>query len=814
MFAPESIALIGATEAAGSVGRVLLENLKSYHGPVYPVNLRRHTVLGLPAFPKIGAVPGRVDLAIIATPAGTVPDVVQECAEAGVTGAMIISAGFKECGLSGAKLEEAIEARRGQMRIVGPNCLGVMIPRLGLNATFAPRLAKDGHVAFVSQSGALCSSVLDWSIRERVGFSGFFSVGSMVDVDWGDLIYYLADDWHTASILIYMESVGDARSFFSAAREVALTKPIIVLKIGRTTFGAKAVMSHTGAPAGSDEVFDAAFRRAGVLRVNTLDDLFGMAEVLGKQPLPLGSRLAIVTNGGGPGALAADALIEHNGSLADLSDQTIQTLDKFLPPFWSRSNPVDLVGDAKADQYAAAVKALIKDPNNDALLIILTPQATAEPTVTAERLKSLLSNREKPILACWMGGNAVAEAELLLNASGVPTFAHPDAAARAFCLMAQYSRNLRALYETPVLLTESPEESHQDRVETVLKEVREAGRTLLTEVEAKEILASYGIPVVETRLAKNEEEAVELMLGKRIDPNFGPIILFGAGGLLVEVWSDRAIGLPPLNVTLAKRLMEQTRIYAALKGVSRPQADLAALEKLLIRFSQLVAEQPLIKEIDVNPLLASPRGAIALGVRMILSEPDQAATSVSKLVIRPYPTRYLHGWKLADGTPVTIRPIRPEDEPLMINFHKSLSEETVHLRYFGFLKGESLVTHERLARICFSDYDREIALVTERIQPGRDQRQIIAVARLIKAHCANEAELAIVISDDWQGKGLGTKLLGDLLTIGRTEGLERIVGYILPENYVMQRICNKLGFEVRYDTTQDVFRAEIELPRH
>src|SRR5258707_7979241 len=577
MFAPESVAVIGATERPGSVGRALLDNLKSYHGAVYPVNLKRHLVLGLPAFPKIGAIPGHVDLAIVATPAETFPDIVQECAAAGLTGAVVISAGFRECGPVGAKLEEAVASNRGRMRIVGPNCLGVMIPRLSLNATFAPCLAKDGRIAFVSQSGALCSSVLDWSVREQIGFSGFFSVGSMVDVNWGDLIYYLADDWHTASILIYMESVGDARSFFSAAREVALTKPIIVLKIGRSTFGAKAVMSHTGAPAGSDEVFDAAFRRAGVLRVNTLDDLFGMAEVLGKQPLPLGSRLAIVTNGGGPGALAADALIEHNGSLADLSDQTIQTLDKFLPPFWSRSNPVDLVGDAKADQYAAAVKALIKDPNNDALLIILTPQATAEPTVTAERLKSLLSNREKPILACWMGGNAVAEAELLLNASGVPTFAHPDAAARAFCLMAQYSRNLRALYETPVLLTESPEESHQDRVETVLQEVREAGRTLLTEVEAKEILASYGIPVVETRLAKNEEEAVELILGKRIDPNFGPIILFGAGGRLVEVWSDRAIRLPPLNVTLAKRLMEQTRVYPALKGVSRPQADLAAL---------------------------------------------------------------------------------------------------------------------------------------------------------------------------------------------------------------------------------------------
>ena len=881
MFTPESVAVIGATEAPGSIGRALMENLKSYHGLLYPVSLKRDTILGVPAFPKIGAVPDHVDLAIIATPAATVPEVVQECAEAGVTGAIIVSAGFKECGSFGAKLEEAIIARRGRMRIIGPNCLGVMIPRLDLNATFAPRLAKDGHLAFVSQSGALCSSVLDWSLREGVGFSGFFSVGSMADVNWGDFIYYLADDWHTGSILIYMESVGNARSFFSAAREVALTKPIIVLKVGRTSLGAKAVMSHTGAPAGSDEVFDAAFQRAGILRVNTVDELFGMAEVLGKQPRPHGSRLAIVTNGGGPGALAADALIEGNGSLANLSDQTIETLNNLLPPFWSRSNPVDLVGDAKANQYAAAVDALIKDPNNDALLIILTPQATAEPTVTAERLKSLISTRQKPILACWMGGNAVAEAEALLNASGVPTFDHPDAAARAFCLMAQYSSNLRALYETPVLLTGSPEESRREQVETILREVREAGRTLLTQVEAKEILSSYGIPVVEIRLAKNEAEAVaflrspvvlkgdsevatdkgtadqvkfdsrspaevrtayrsiqtqvgnltdpdafqaltiqpmvssdgvELILAKRIDPNFGPIILFGAGGPLVEVWRDRAIGLPPLNVTLAKRLMERTHIYAALNGgAGRPQADLDALEKLLIRFSQLVAEQPLIKEIDVHPLLASPRGVMVLDARMILSEPDQPAASLSELVIRPYPMQYVREWKFADGTPVFIRPIRPEDEPLTVDFHKSLSEETAHLRYFGFIKGEALISHERLVQICYSDYDREINLVAERIQPGWNQRQIIAIARLIKSYGVNEAEFAMVISDDWQGKGLGTKLLRDLLEIGCTEGLERIVGYVLPENYVMQRICRKQGFEVKFDSSRDVFKAEIEL---
>jgi acetyltransferase len=425
MFAPESVAVIGATETPGTVGRTLAENLKSYRGRVYPVSLKRNTILEMPAFSKITAVPDHVDLAVIATPAATIPDVVQECAEAGVTGAIIVSAGFQECGPLGANLAEGIAARRGQMRIVGPNCLGVMIPRLGLNATFAPNLASDGHLAFISQSGAVCSSILDWSIQERVGFSGFFSIGTMIDVNWGDVIFYLADDWRTKSILIYMESVGNARSFLSAAREVALTKPIIVLKVGRTELGAKAVASHTGASAGNDEIFDAAFRRAGVLRVSTLEELFAMAEVLGKQPRPRGSRLAIVTNGGGPAALAADALAKANGSLADLSGETIQTLNKTLPRFWSGSNPVDLLSDAKADQYAAAVEALIKDRNNDGILILLSPQATAEPMATAVRLKPLISPCEKAILACWMGGNTVKEAEGVLNDASVPTFAYP-----------------------------------------------------------------------------------------------------------------------------------------------------------------------------------------------------------------------------------------------------------------------------------------------------------------------------------------------------------------------------------------------------
>jgi len=822
MFAPESVAVIGATETPGTVGRSLAENLKSYRGRMYPVNLKRDTILGMPAFSRISAVPDHVELAVIATPAATVPNVVQECAEAGVTGAIIVSAGFRECGPSGANLEEEVAAHRGKMRIVGPNCLGIMIPRLGLNATFASNLARDGHLAFVSQSGAVCSSILDWSIQERVGFSGFFSIGAMIDVDWGDIIFHLADDWRTRSILIYMESIGDARSFLSAAREVALTKPIIVLKVGRTAFGAKAVLSHTGASAGNDEIFDAAFRRAGVLRVSTLEELFDMAEVLGKQPRIRGSRLAIVTNGGGPAALAADALAEANGSLAELSEQTLQTLNNTLPRFWSRSNPVDLLSDAKADQYAIAVGALINDQNNDGILILLSPQATAEPMATAVRLKPLISPCEKAILACWMGGNAVKEAEAALNDAGVLTFTYPDAAARAFCLMAQYSSNLRLLYETPMLPVAGPEKIHRDRVDRVLGAVHAVGRTQLTRAEIKEILYSYGIGVADTPACFDAAEvrgprlisanAIELCVAKRIDPDFGPTILFGPGGHLAEVFHDRAIGFPPLNATLAKRLIERPRIYAALRGsAGSPQADLDALERVLIRFSQLVAEQPLIKEIDINPLLASAEGVIAFGARILLFESSQTAASLSKLVIRPYPTEYVQRWNLADGTPVTIRPVRPEDEPFMIAFHKSLSEETVQLRYFGLLGGDALVAHERLLRICFSDYDREIALVVETNRAAREERQIVAVARLIKVHGANEAEVAIVVCDDWQGRGLGTKLLGDLTAIGRTEGLERIVGYILPENYLMQHICRKLGFTLRYSRADDAMEAEIEL---
>ncbi len=884
LFDPSSIALVGASETPGSVGQKLIENLRPFSGRLYPVNPRRASVSGINSFPTITAIGQEIDLAIIATPARSVPEIVRECAEVGVKGAIIISAGFKECGSEGAELERQIAENRGTMRIIGPNCLGIMVPRNKLNATFAKSLSAEGSVAFLSQSGALCSSILDWSQSEKVGFSAFVSTGSMVDVSWGDLIDYLADDPLTRSILIYMEAVGDARSFISAAREVALSKPIIVLKVGRTAGASQAVISHTGSLAGSDDALDAAFRRAGILRVNTIDELFGLAEVLANQCRPRGPRLAIITNGGGPGALATDALIRAGGELAKLSENSFEMLDLLLPPFWSRNNPVDLLGDAEPSRFEKAVEILSGDSHNDGVLVILTPQAMTDATGTAKALKRWATSQGKPILASWMGGQEVAEGERILHEIGIPTFRYPDSAAQAFCAMWQYSKNLRSLYETPSLLVEPIHAPAGQRVDKLIKETYAAGRTLLTEIESKAVLEAYGIPTLSTRFAGNETEAVkvaaefggpvvlklysetithksdvggvqldlrdsdavrdayrlieqsirdrcgsgafqgvtiapmvqgdgyEILLGSATDPQLGPVVALGAGGQLAEIVKDCALGLPPLNANLARHLIEQCRISKALEGVrGRRPIDLDSLEAVLIRFSLLVAEQPRIKEIDVNPLFVSPDRIVALDARIVLHRPEISESELPKLAIRPYPTGYIGQWTLNDGTPVALRPICPEDEPLMAEFHRTLSEQTVHYRYFGYLKLDYRIAHERLTRICFNDYDREIALVVLRTIPETDRSEIIGIGRLIKAHNLEDAEFAIVISDHWQGKGLGSELLKRLVQIGKQERLSRITAYIIPDNLPMQRVCKKLGFCLHYDADAGECRAVISL---
>lgn len=866
LFKPRSVAVVGASERPGSVGRTVLWNLISnpFGGTVYPINPKRPNVLGIRAWPSLRSLPEPVDLAVVVTPAPAVPAVIRECAELGVQGAIIISAGFKETGEAGAALEREILqiAQAARMRIIGPNCLGVMRPPTGFNATFAGAMARPGNVAFISQSGALLTAILDWSLRESVGFSAFVSVGSMLDVGWGDLIDYLADDPMTRSILIYMESIGDARAFLSAAREVALTKPIIVIKAGRTAQAAHAAASHTGTLTGSDEVLTAAFRRTGVLRVDSISDLFYMAETLAKQPRPSGRRLTILTNAGGPGVLATDALVSGGGELAVLGDETRRTLEGFLPPQWSHGNPVDVLGDADPERYAKALEVAGKDPNSDGLLVILTPQDMTEPTQTADRLKPYAKLSGKPVLASWMGGSEVVAGERILNDAGIPTFGYPDTAARIFNYMWRYSYNLAGLYETPTLAEEPT--GGRDVARRLVDAARAQGRTLLTEYESKQLLAAYGIPTVETRLATTEEGAVaeaealghpvvlklhsftvthktdvggvrldlpdaeavraafrgirerlvelgqgdafdgvtvqpmvklggyELIVGSSLDPQFGPVLLFGAGGTLVEVFKDRALGLPPLNTTLARRMMEQTRILQALRGVrgAKP-VDLPELERLLVRFGQLVVEQRLVKEVDINPLLASSERLLALDARVVLHPPDVTEAELPPLAIEPYPQQYVAPFRMKSGEELMLRPIRPEDEPGMEHFHRTLSEQTVFLRYAGLMQLSTRVAHERLARICFNDYAREMALVAV-----KHSGEILGVGRLTRLRGTRDAEFAILISDEVQHQGLGSEMLRRLVEVGRAWGMQRIVADILAGNRAMQNVSRRLGFSI------------------
>jgi acetyltransferase len=885
-FKPRSVALIGATESAGSVGRTLLQNLLAtpFGGPVFPVNPKRDSVLGIKAYRSVTDIPGPIDLAVIATPASTVPTLVGQCADRGVPAAVIISAGFRETGAGGAELEQKTlaEARRGKMRIIGPNCLGVMSPLTGLNATFAHGMAQTGSVAFLSQSGALLTAILDWSLREQVGFSAFISLGAMVDVGWGDLIDYLGNDPRTHAIVLYMESIGDARGFLSAAREVALTKPIIVIKAGRSEAASHAAASHTGALTGADDVLDAAFRRSGVLRVNDIGDVFHLADVLGKQPRPAGPRLAMVTNAGGPGVLATDALVAAGGELAPLDESTLSALNAALPPAWSRGNPIDVLGDADPVRYAKALELAAQDRSSDGLLVILTPQDMTDPTRIAEGLSKHARIEGKPILASWMGGAQVAAGVEILNRAGIPTFPFPDDAARAFCHMWRSTYDLRGLYETPGRRPDGDTQPGASRAAIAI--ARADGRTLLDEHESKAILASYGIPVVPTRVARDENEAasaarevgypvavklwsrtithktdvggvklgvtdadgvarafrdikasvaakvgeshflgvtvqpsvdrrsgLEMILGSTTDPQFGPVLLFGTGGEMVEIFRDRALALPPLNTTLARRLMEQTRIFRAFGGArGRAPLDVEALATLLVRFGDLVVENPRIREIDVNPLLASPEGFLALDARVVLHGAEMADAELPKPAIRPYPSEYIFRASLRDGTPIVIRPIRPDDEPLVSAFHQTLSEESVRMRYMQAMNLDDRTAHQRLLRICFIDYDREIALVAER-EPTGGSREIVAIGRLSRDRLAGEeAEFSLLVSDGWQGRGVGRQLLGRLIDVGQREKLARLHSDILGSNLRMQRLCSTLGF-VLDGEAGGVVRAERQL---
>ncbi len=885
-FHPKSVAVIGATEKEGSVGQSVMRNLLDgkFAGRIYPVNPKREELFGLPAYADIKQVPDSVELAVIVTPAQSVPDIIEQCGEAGVGSVIVLSAGFKEIGEEGKALETKIQAiiAKSGMRVIGPNCLGVMCPSAGLNATFADGIAMTGSAALLSQSGALCTAVLDWSRKENVGFSAFVSVGSMLDVGWGDLIDYFGRDENTSSILIYMESIGDVRGFMSAARQAALSRPIIVLKAGRTERAAQAAASHTGAMASSDDALDAAFQRCGVLRVNTIAELFYMADVLVKQPLPLGPRLTVVTNAGGPGVLAADAIIRAGGELSTLTSKTLESLNEILPPQWSHNNPVDVLGDATPERYAKAAEIAAAGGDTDGVLVILTPQSMTDPTATASRLAAQAQAIGKPILASWMGGLNVEGGRAILTNAGIPTFPYPDTAARIFHYMWQYSENLQSLYATPTYVDDMNSLLlGPTRVAEIIDAATKAQRTLLTEAESKQILAAYGIATVRTIVApdiftaldaatevgypvalklhsetithktdvggvrlnikdanslleafegiKNavDEKAgeghfqgvtvqpmvslrdgYELILGSSVDAQLGPILLFGAGGQLVEVNQDHCLGLPPLSTTHALHMIRDTRIYNALTGVrGRKPVDIHALAELLVRFSRLVTEQPQIREIEINPLIASSDSLLALDARVVL-EPE-ARDHKDRFAIRPYPAQYISECQLRGGDEITIRPIRPEDEPALAEFHEALSPESVFARYFSMPSLGARVAHSRLSRMCCIDYDREIALIAVREKPRGGANSLIGVARMIRSFGGGSAEFAVIVADPWQGRGVGTRLLQRLVDVAKQEHIKELGGEVSDDNPAMKRVASRLGFRFEPGKGSEVSRAVI-----
>ena len=886
LFQPQSIAVVGASTKPGKIGYTVTERLikDGYKGAIYPINPGASELLGLKVYPSVSACPGPVDAAVIVVPAEAVKDALYDCAKKGVKAISLITSGFAEIGEKELEREIVQIAHDNNMCILGPNIVGILSNTAKMNASFCPFLPFPGRAALLSQSGALVIAIDAATYSRRVGFDKLVSLGNMADVDFADCVEWLAQDEDTSCISLYIEGFRDGRRFMEVARKAG--KPIIALKAGVSAHGAAAAASHTGSLTGSDEVLHAAFRRTGVLRVDTIAELFHMSEVLAKQPRPQGPRLTIITNAGGPGVLATDMLISSGGELADLSKETFDALNSFLPAAWSHNNPVDVLGDAGADRYARAVEVAAKDPNSDGMLVILTPQAMTDPEGTAEALKPYAKVPGKPLLACWMGADQVEAGEDLLNKSGIPTYKYPDTAARAFVYMWRYTYNLRSLYETPTLIDFNNQgaSSGRAKAESIIQSVRSSGRTILTEFESKQLLSAYGIPTVDTRIATTEAQAVklageigypvvlklysetithktdvggvqlnlrnasavekawraiessvtkhagkehfqgvtvqpmikldgyEIIIGSSVDSQFGPVLLFGSGGQLVEVYKDRALALPPLNATLARRMMEQTKIYTALKGVrGRPPVNLAALEELLVRFSYLVVEQPWISEIDINPLLASPERLIALDARVVVYGKDVKEDKLPKPAIRPYPVQYVSPWKLKNGTPVTIRPIRPEDEPLMVKFHQTLSEQSVYYRYFSQLKLDQRIAHERLIRMCFNDYDREIALVAEHKDPKTGTHEILGVGRLSKARGMNEAEFALIISDKYQRNGLGTELLKRLVQIGRDEKLDRITATILADNHGMHLVSKKVGFKLHRDANNQDFKAVIDL---
>ena len=868
LFSPKSVAVFGASDRLDSVGGVVFENLRTggFSGPVIPINPKRDSVQGVPAFPSLDKVAQPIDLAVICTPAATVPDIIDACGKLGVKGAIILTAGFSEGGEEGKALEKKLveTAAKYGLRFIGPNCLGVMRPAIGFNATFNRGIAKPGKLALVSQSGALCTAILDWAQVNDVSFSSVISMGASADVDFGEILDFLVHDPQTESILLYIEGIRHARSFMSALRAASRFKPVIAVKVGRHAAGMKAAQSHTGALVGGDDVFDAALKRAGVVRVQSVTQLFALAQALSSRYRKCGNRLAIVTNAGGPGVIATDRAADVGLALATLSDDTMETLNQVLPLTWSHGNPVDVIGDATAERYEAAIAACLKDENVDGVLTILTPQAMTAPTEVAQKVIALANNNSKPLLACWMGEAQVGEARKLLSQAKIPQYRSPELAVETFDFIADYYLNQQLLMQLPEPLSHH-EDPDIEGARLLIEDALAEGRTVLSEMESKALLSAFRIPVAQTMVVRTSSEALmiaqqlgypvamkihspdithksdvggvrlnlangpevraayhdmmervrkikpeariegvaiqpmvkkphgrELMVGIVSDPVFGPVITFGAGGTAVEVLSDRAVSLPPLNQHLVENLISGTRVSKMLGAFRNlPAVDIKALETLLLRVSEMVCELPWIKEMDINPLIIDENGALAADARVIIGPVEASADRYAHMAICPYPTHLVSHWELDDGYDVTLRPMRPEDAELVQSFVRAMSEQS---RYFRFMEAMRELSPTMLSRFTQLDYDREMALVATVEEGGKELQ--IGVSRYAINPDAKSCEFAVSVADAWQGRGVGHKLMNRLMEIARDHGLEVIEGDVLAKNYKMINLARSMGFAI------------------
>ncbi|MGB4498353.1 MAG: bifunctional acetate--CoA ligase family protein/GNAT family N-acetyltransferase [Methylococcaceae bacterium] len=882
-FTPKSVAIVGASERPESVGYRLLLNMQEaeFKGGLYPVNNKREQILGLKAYPDLNSVPEDLDLVVISTPAPTVPAVMRQCGEKGVNSVIIITAGFGELGEEGHRLQQEVLdiAHRYGIRLIGPNCLGVAHPSGFLNATFGDGVIQDGNLALLSQSGAVCTAILDWAKSEDIGFSTVVSMGGAADIDFGEVLDYLATDTKTTGILMYVEGIRDARRFLSGLKAAARLKPVVLIKSGRHEAGIKAAMSHTGAMVGGDSVFDAAIERAGVVRVYSISELFSATRVLANNYEVTQDRLAIITNAGGPGVMSTDRAEDVGIKMAELSESSLHALNEVLPTHWSHANPVDILGDATSERYKQSLDVCLKDENIDGVLVILTPQAMTNPTEVAEFIIEGAKTSKKPVLAAWTGGAKVEEGRALFANSNVAHFNTPEVAVDAFGFLANYAQNQILLKQIP---SPSDERAEPDvkGARLIIERVLAEGRDVLTAQEAKAILAAFNIPVNQTVKVTSAKDAMiaaetlrfpvvlkinmpefshksdiggvrlnigsveeisrhfsemehaikskypeikevgmtvegmfksdsgrELMIGVVRDPVFGPAISFGLGGTMVEVLKDNAVALPPLNAYMVERMIGKTKAAKYLKAFrNMPAANQQALVDVLLNISEMVSELPEILELDINPLIVDAKGAIAVDAR-IKAHSSHQLSRYAHMAIHPYPHELSQHYLTASGANVTIRPIRPEDAKMEKDFVARLSEKTKYFRYHQALQE---LTPEMLVRFTQIDYDKEMAFVAVTDDP--DLPDELGVGRYSVNPDGHSVEFAIVVADDCQRLGIGSKIMRTLMETAKNKGMLFFEAEVLKDNTPTLEMVKKLGFNIELISGKDdVVRAVKDL---